>query len=124
LLPGIDDVGIDLMVRGRGAHAEQAVFGMDENVVIGRDEARHQRGYADAKVHELARSNVPRRARGDPFSRQSCHNGAPVLINRSTKMQGVTISVGDSTPTSTIVLTSTTVSAAAVAMAGAKLRAR
>src|SRR5437764_15391812 len=78
---------------------------------------------ADAQVHIGAFGNVVRYARCHLVAGQTFHFYASCLTTRCTKIPGVTIASGSSSPSGTISLTCAMVTLAAMAMMGPKLRA-
>ena len=54
LLAGVDEVGVFLAFVGEGAHAEQAVFALQDHADAVGQVVGHQRGDADAQVDVVA----------------------------------------------------------------------
>src|ERR1019366_6130922 len=54
LLPGVDEVGIDLGVERERSDTEQAVLGLQPDVHTLGDVVGHQRRQADAEIHVKA----------------------------------------------------------------------
>ncbi len=135
LLAGVDEVGVDLALRGVGTHAEDAVLGLENDLHALRDEVRDERRHADAEVHVHPVLELLRRAPNDavpvelrhpqPFRtvRRSMRLTRGATTTRLTKMPGVSISSGSSAPGSTSSSTSAIVILPAVAAIGLKLRA-
>src|SRR5262249_47246587 len=126
-LAGIDEIGIRLARRRSLAEAEDAVLAVEHDLAIRRDEIRHQGRQADAQVDIRTVGDVLGGAPGDLPTRQRCrwraHLAPATWTTRSTKMPGVTIISGSSSPSSTNSFTCTTVRSAAIAMVGLKFRA-
>src|SRR5690606_7583580 len=129
LLAGVDQVVVFLPLGRRRAHAQHAVFGMQNDFTLGGQVVGHQRGQADAQVDIGALGDVLRDAGGDlvagQFAAHCCSlaAGASICTTRLTKMPGVTMFSGSSSPSSTISRTCATATRAALAMMGPKLRA-
>src|SRR5437899_1006444 len=145
LLAGIDEVHVDRILRGRGAHAEDAVFAVQENLAVFRQVVADERRHADAEIHVRALRNVLRDAPGDFVAGEFrvAHSAARpdiprvtppartrlppsfrgTFTTRVTKIPGVTMHSGSSAPSSTISYTCAMVHFAALAMVGPKLRA-
>ena len=54
LLARVDEVCVDLRVLGERADTEQAVLGLQPDIHAGGDVVGHERGHADAEVHDVA----------------------------------------------------------------------
>src|SRR5580658_247627 len=68
LLAGVDQVRIDFGIEWIGAHAEHAVFGLQDDVHAGWDKIGHQRGHTDAEIDVIAVSQFAGNAAGDAFT--------------------------------------------------------
>lgn len=95
LLAGVDQVVVFLALGGRGAHAQHAVFGMQDDFAVSRQVVGHQRGQADAQVDVGAFGDVLRDAGGDlvagQFGAHCCSlaaGAASICTTRCTKMPG------------------------------------
>jgi hypothetical protein len=64
LLAGVDEVVVFLALGGRGAHAQDAVLALQDDLDAGRQVVGHQRGHADAEVDVGAVEHVARDALG------------------------------------------------------------
>src|SRR5262249_22401040 len=126
-LARIDEIGVRLTRRRRFAEAEDAVFAVEHDLPISRDEISDQGREANTQIHISAIGNVLWRAPGNLSPRERCcrcaHLAFGTWTTRSTKMPGVTIVSGSSSPRPTISFTCTTVTSAAIAMVGLKFRA-
>src|SRR5690606_7928212 len=127
LLARVDEVGIDAPLLGRRAHAEQAVLGVEDDLLVVREEVGHERRGADAEVDERALGDVGGDAGRELVARDagghrvlpSVSSGVPSIVTpptnvpstsparsppattRSTKMPGVTTVSGTRSPTGT-----------------------
>mgnify|MGYP000941351450 CR=1 FL=1 len=64
LLAGVDQVVVFLALGRRGAHAQHAVLGVQDDFAVGRQVVGHQRRQADAEVDVPAVLELARGARG------------------------------------------------------------
>ena len=137
LLAGVDQVVVLLAGLGRGAHAEDAVLAVQDDLAAGRQVVGDQRGLADAEVDDGAVEDVLRHAGGQLVLGATgvAHGHASFLkppacvATRSmrttlcTKMPGVTMVSGSMVPSSAMSCTVAMVFFAAMAITGPKLRA-
>src|SRR4051812_12687640 len=148
LLAGVDEVGVFLALIGERPHAEHAVLALQVHVDAVGDIVRDQRRNADAEIDVIAVAQFLGRARGHLFAGPGHQTSTPVaaaaagalarlrvLRNsmrllaaststmRLTKMPGVWMWSGSIWPAGTRCSTSATVTLAAVAIIGLKLRA-
>ncbi|MNT12034.1 hypothetical protein D3C72_1469440 [compost metagenome] len=72
LLAGVDHVGVDFVFSGEGAHAEQAVLGLQHHLHAFRDVVGHEGRDADTQVHVVAVFQFAGHALGHLFASQ-CH---------------------------------------------------
>ena len=73
LLARIDQIGILRARFRRRSHAEQPVFGVQDDLAIPGQVVRHHRGQADAEIHVRAIRNVARDTRGDLLAAETFH---------------------------------------------------
>src|ERR1700757_4324788 len=148
LLAGIDEVGVDLVLIGERPHAEHAVLALQVHVDAGRDVVRDQRRDADAEIDVKTVLQLLGGAGGHLFAGPGHQTSSPIAaaaafvsergrvlrnsmrflavptsIMRLTKIPGVWMWSGLSSPAGTRCSTSATVTFAAVAIIGLKLRA-
>src|SRR5215216_1664135 len=147
LLAGVDEVGVFLALIGKRSHAEHAVLALQVDVDAVGDVVRDQRRNADAEVDVIAVAQLFRGTRGHLFTGPGHQTSLPVAaagafvgrgrvlrnsmrflpvptsMMRLTKMPGVWMQSGSSSPAGTRCSTSATVIFAAVAIIGLKLRA-
>src|SRR5262249_4215976 len=147
LLAGVDEVGILLAFVGERPHAEHAVLALQVHLDTVGDIVRNQRRDADAEVDVIAVAQLLRGARGHLFGGPGHQLSPPVAawgafagrgrvvwtsmrflaVPTSTmglmKMPGVWMWSGSISPAGTRCSTSATVTFAAVAIMGLKLRA-
>src|SRR5260221_14461901 len=136
--PGGEDYDLINAGRRRRAHAEDAVFAMQENLAVLRQMIGHHGRQPDAEIDIGAFGNILGDARGHlvavPFVHAASFDvsflnpAGPVALRatltmRCTKMPGVTTASGSRAPSSTTSCTEAMVSLAALAMIGPKLRA-
>src|SRR3546814_708238 len=107
----------------RGAHAEQAVLALQEDFLVGRQVVGDAGRQADAEVHVGAFGDVARHALRHLLTVQATHGLPPAATTRCTKMPGVTMASGSSSPNATTSDTWAMVHFAAIAISGPKLRA-
>ncbi len=77
LLAGVDQVAIFLARLGDLAHAEDAVFAVEEDVLAGRDVVRHQGRDTNAEIDVASLRQIARNAIGDSVSCE--RHGLPSL---------------------------------------------
>src|SRR5947199_6859144 len=148
LLAGIDQVGIFLALVRERAHAKHAVLALQHDVHSVRNVVRDQRRNADAEIDVIAVAQFLCRARGHLIAGPGHQTSTPVAAGaaalsgrgrvlrnsmrllaaptstmRLTKMPGVWMWSGSIWPAGTRCSTSATVTLAAVAIIGLKLRA-
>src|SRR4051812_990982 len=148
LLAGVDQVGVFLALIGKRAHAEHAVFALQDNVHPVRDVVRHQGWNPDAEVDVVSIAQFLCRARGHLIAGPGHQTSSPVAAGaaalsargrvlrnsirllpvptsmmRLTKIPAVWMWSGSISPAGTRCSTSATVILAAVAIIGLKFRA-
>src|SRR5947208_3649834 len=147
LLAGVDEIGVHLILIRERAHAEHAVLALQADVDAGWDVVRDQRRNADAEIDVIAVAQFLGGARRHLFTGPGHQISTPVAaadaldgrgrvlrnsirflavptsMMRLTKMPGVWMWSGLSSPAGTSCSTSATVIFAAVAIIGLKLRA-
>src|ERR1700690_2322819 len=121
--PRIDQIPVLLAGLGFRTQSEHSVFAVDDHFPSCGNVARYQRRNADAEVDITSVRQVLRSPPGHLLARERTHVAPPGTKTRSTKMPGVTTASGSSAPSSTNCVTSATVSSAAIANTGLKLRA-
>src|SRR3954452_16109748 len=135
LLAGIDQVIVFLALGGRRAHAQDAVFAVQDDFTAGGQVIGDQRGLTDAEIDDGAVEDVLRDARCELVFGAAlivAHGHAAflkppasvatrsILTIRLTKMPGVTMVSGSISPSSAISCTVAMVRSAAMAITGPK----
>src|SRR5580704_1996385 len=123
-LARIDEVRIDLVRCRLRPHAEQAVLAVEHDLAAGRDVVGHHGRQPDAEVDVPAVVDVLGGAPSHLRTGKRGHLRPPQTITRRwTNIPGVCTDSGSMSPSSTSSLAWTTVSSAAIAITGLKLRA-
>ena len=125
---GVDQERIDGIGCRRGADADHAVLGMEDHLAVRGHEVGDQRRNADAEIDQPAFGNVARAPRGHAVAIErgdlpSGPSQSGTCSTRSTKMPGVTMVSGVSSPSATTLRVIAMVSFAAIAITGLKFRA-
>src|SRR3546814_20095206 len=105
-----------------GAQTEQAVLSLQEDLLVGRQVYGYLGRQADAQVHVRALRDGARHALCHLLTVQAAHVLPPAATTRCTKMPGVTMASGSSSPSATTSATWAMVHLAAIALSGPKLR--
>ena len=119
-LAGVDQLRVELFGGGRGTHAQQPVFAVEDDLAPRRPVVGDQRGDADAEVDIGPLRQVGRGPAGDGEAggEQVGLRHAGRCQTWSMKMPGVITCSGSSAPSGTISRTSATLTRAAGAMTG------
>src|ERR1051325_10163447 len=133
LLAGVDEVGVDVFVARERPQSEDAVLRLQDDFDPLGDAVGHERRHADAEVDVIAVAQLLRGAADDLFAVQwhryfltvrcSMRLARLATTRRWTKMPGVWMQSGSSSPSSTSSSTSAMQIFPAVAAIGLKLRA-